>query len=34
MRSLKIDDQGNGRITYRNNAWGYTIDVQSVEVTP
>lgn len=23
-----------GRLSYRNNAWGYDIDVQSVEVTP
>ncbi|MDY0873334.1 DUF3261 domain-containing protein [Dongia rigui] len=31
---LHIDDLGNGRVTYRNNAWGYLIDVQTVEVTP
>lgn len=31
---LHIDDKGDGRVTYRNTAWGYTIDVQTVEVAP
>lgn len=31
---LKSEDKGDGRVTYRNSAWGYTIDVQTVEVTP
>jgi len=31
---LHIDEWGDGRVTYRNNAWGYTIDVQTVEVLP
>jgi len=31
---LHIDDKGGGRVIYRNNAWGYTIEVQTVEVTP
>ncbi|MBI2255691.1 MAG: DUF3261 domain-containing protein [Proteobacteria bacterium] len=31
---LLIDNLGDGRMTYRNSAWGYTIDVQTVEVAP
>lgn len=31
---LHIEDLGNGRVTYRNKAWGYTIDVQTIEVAP
>jgi hypothetical protein len=31
---LHIDDLGNGRVAYRNSAWGYTIEVQTIEVAP
>jgi len=31
---LHIEDLGQGHVRYRNDAWGYTIDVQTVEVTP
>jgi hypothetical protein len=31
---LRIEDLGQGHVRYRNDAWGYTIDVQTVEVAP
>ncbi|WP_374650814.1 DUF3261 domain-containing protein [Dongia sp.] len=31
---LHIDYLGGGRLRYRNNGWGYEIEVQSVEVVP
>jgi hypothetical protein len=31
---LAIDYLGDGRVKYRNMAWGYEIEVQSVEVAP
>ena len=31
---LRINNLGDGRVRYRNDAWGYTIDIQTIEVTP
>jgi hypothetical protein len=30
---LHIENLGQGHMRYRNDAWGYTIDVQTIEVT-
>ncbi len=31
---LHIDNLGGRRVRYRNEAWGYTIDIQTIEVMP